>query len=1632
MKNKFLKKVIASVITLAMVIQLAGFPILVNAIPNPEDAKIYLDFEENTVGSEPESPYAGAQALSVTDGAGNATGLTTYSAAAGRSDAYHYVSGNNQNKYLVYKVDEPSNRYGYYNASLSLTDFRRKTGDQSGKTFIYEAKVRFVENNAAFVIMNGRDTNQGRDAEQIAGMSFVDGVMTCTATGANLTNNIYTGLSREDWYKVTIVYSVNTYVSFKLEKVNGDGTLTVIGSCSGVPATTGDYANTVGTAAFVNLATGTTIAYLDDICWTTVAPSASLKITLEGENSVTKEKSTVQQVQYRISQILHNEQDKIVIPSVSIGAVWSLRDNNGNSINPSTGFSIDQNGLLTADGTTAVGEYDFNVVVRSGSDTSYSEAKLPVHFTVVADSAKYYDVTIKYIDEVTGEEVKTARVIPAQKEGTVVSCDQSDTVTFDATAKDGKTYRYVYYPEHSDPLITVSESKTVITLNFTRTLITSMTVNFLEEETQNQLKSPQVVTGLLEGTTYEVDKAFLAAFLSGTTVYVPSSNNQTAVTVTENGTINLYFTALEDEYYMYEDFESYEIGTMGGIGGAYPGTSSVADSTAVGGTGKAFKIEAEKTNACRVAVKTFETPIDLGAKINIEYDWYGGYRQDSSKGTGADVTFIDENQQSVVSIEQQDAALRYYWGGKAQLAGNSDSVNWGVNDNESQAVEINENLTGANKWYHIAITINKPAGVMEITATDKSSGVSGTVKVDISSMTSSTISRIRFATDKANTSYVDNIKIYKRAGEYLVTSFVEGSLDSWTKTSGSPAYAYDILEGEASAYTFEDNGDITICKTTYTNTTENEIKARLYLAEYDNAKLKNIKISDEVTIGSGETKELSVSLSASKTAGTYINAFLWDSKLKPLQPSYLNENLREEKAYVTVTGDSKIKSPAFEAKNLVVAEYDVEIKNSNDSFSSELLNGDTTVASYGVTGGKFIVTGTGQTTVLDTVVPGWYTVTSSIDLNNNTLSIAVLKDGKRTVRTDIAIADADKITNIAFSTSNAYSLAELKIIEGKPKNITLKAPSVLDIQKGANSIDITAIAEYKVATTQTLVNYDWQLTAVNSTGLTLTKKDDHTATLSATADAKAQVVTVTASNGKVSDSVKIRIASSANNIVFEKYANKALIPFEGSTVIDFAAKAVDGNMKELTDRTVTYDLCDANLNALTNLTGVSIDANTGVLTVLPTAEKGTVYVRASEPTEGLYEVVKVVLHGYAFDFGFADSDSVSNVKEGYIAITSADIYSEKIGYGLSASTAGYATETKGTSTDLLLGDYLEANQKFTFLIDLPNGEYTVKSVHRGTILTEAAPEGTGLSNLVIGEAKTSVTSETALEEKTFTVSVVDGQMDLNFDVALNTGYVYSNAGDKNVAVNNKPAVASVEITKLRDLPAPNAEPTGTPTWYIVGDSTSKNSSPIYGYGDVMQQYIGNMATVSNQGSAGRSLLSYYCQNRFAYVLANVKPGDIVTFGMGINNKGDTTESYLYQMKYMIEGVKQRGGIPIVLTPTPLGISFNGDGSVKTSSWNSSTNLMNYRTADYTGSQYLRAAEENGVPFINLDHLATDALNAELSKTADTTERYNIFKSYWSDHNHMFESCARIVAKTLADAVVDVLVDQYGWTDTREK
>lgn len=220
---------------------------------------------------------------------------------------------------------------------------------------------------------------------------------------------------------------------------------------------------------------------------------------------------------------------------------------------------------------------------------------------------------------------------------------------------------------------------------------------------------------------------------------------------------------------------------------------------------------------------------------------------------------------------------------------------------------------------------------------------------------------------------------------------------------------------------------------------------------------------------------------------------------------------------------------------------------------------------------------------------------------------------------------------------------------------------------------------------------------------------------------------------------------------------------------------------------------------------------------------------------------------------------------------------------------------------------------------------------------------------------------------------------------------------------------------------------GKPMVFLAGDSTCRNGRGTgdrgqWGWGSFFAEYMSGDVVVENDAVGGLSSRTFF-NNNWGRLRDEIKEGDYVLIQFGHNDtsplntgrargtlKGTSDKpervvmekdgsqedvySYGYYIRNMVRQTELRGGIPIVLSPTPR------------NSWNEQGTVNRY---DDTYNQWCKiVAEEEGVLFIDANEL--------ISKEYDKIGKDTAQAEYFADSVHTLEKGARLYCETIASAL----------------
>lgn len=293
-----------------------------------------------------------------------------------------------------------------------------------------------------------------------------------------------------------------------------------------------------------------------------------------------------------------------------------------------------------------------------------------------------------------------------------------------------------------------------------------------------------------------------------------------------------------------------------------------------------------------------------------------------------------------------------------------------------------------------------------------------------------------------------------------------------------------------------------------------------------------------------------------------------------------------------------------------------------------------------------------------------------------------------------------------------------------------------------------------------------------------------------------------------------------------------------------------------------------------------------------------------------------------FDFG------PGQVAAGALSVTTATAYNGEWGYGFSTAPTASPADIDRGGDDALRGDFVAASGA-TFEVGLGAGDYVVSLI---------AGDQVSASDIAITAesiAKVQPTTKLAGEflEMSFPIALVDGVLTLQI-----TG--------------TATALNALTITRQPDRVA------GTlTTAYLAGDSTVQTYDPAFepqaGWGQMIGRFLAPEVVVANHAIGGRSSKNFITQGRLDDVLRAIRPGDylFVQFGhndatQGVDDRYASPEDYKEYLRVYVEGARQRGATPIIVTP------------VSRRSFDPETGVFNVSFPEYVAKAIELATEEN--------------------------------------------------------------------------
>ncbi|APZ48088.1 rhamnogalacturonan acetylesterase [Polaribacter reichenbachii] len=289
---------------------------------------------------------------------------------------------------------------------------------------------------------------------------------------------------------------------------------------------------------------------------------------------------------------------------------------------------------------------------------------------------------------------------------------------------------------------------------------------------------------------------------------------------------------------------------------------------------------------------------------------------------------------------------------------------------------------------------------------------------------------------------------------------------------------------------------------------------------------------------------------------------------------------------------------------------------------------------------------------------------------------------------------------------------------------------------------------------------------------------------------------------------------------------------------------------------------------------------------------------------GMYQFLGVAQNN-AITFNFDKSNSQST----HTNIQNSIIYSNNLGYGFDFNTGDNA-QFNGTN--------LYGEENVYFSIKLPEGNYQIDITFGGSkasLSTIKAESRRLMVNQLFVDANKEFT-------KSFTVNVRSSKINDHQKIKLKKRELLHLNWDNKLTLE---FLGNFAIKNIKITPVNNAK-----TIFLAGDSTvaDQDLEPWASWGQFFTNYVNSNVVVANYASSGASLGSFKNRNRFEKILYSLRKDDFVFIEFGHNDekiKGEGNGAwglYMNLLKEFVTKIRQKGGIPILCTPTQRRLFYN--------------------------------------------------------------------------------------------------------------
>jgi lysophospholipase L1-like esterase len=350
------------------------------------------------------------------------------------------------------------------------------------------------------------------------------------------------------------------------------------------------------------------------------------------------------------------------------------------------------------------------------------------------------------------------------------------------------------------------------------------------------------------------------------------------------------------------------------------------------------------------------------------------------------------------------------------------------------------------------------------------------------------------------------------------------------------------------------------------------------------------------------------------------------------------------------------------------------------------------------------------------------------------------------------------------------------------------------------------------------------------------------------------------------------------------------------------------------------------------------------------------------------------INNYKFDFGI-----IKNAEKGFIGIDETCLYSAKNGYGFIASEAVIQSVERNKNKPSLTSNFITANKPFYFLVDIPEGNYSVKITFgdaKGTSLTTVKVEN---RRLMLEKVKT---TEGSFLTESFVVNIRNAAINNGKDsVKLKPRERDYWHWDKHLTFefcDSLPKISAIEITPIKNVT----------TVFLAGNSTVVDQvlEPYSAWGQMIPRFFkayteGSLSdenkpvfSIANHAESGESLKSFIGEKRLEKILSLIKKDDYLFIEFAHNDQKikdlEPFVGYKKLLKQFIDSAKNHGAKPVLIT------------SMHRRVFDSSGHIVN-TLGDFPEAMRQSAKEEN-VPLLDLNKMSKtlwEALGTEGSQNA---------------------------------------------------